>query len=125
MESWLNMMVAVGLFPVTGQPLPLISKGGTSTLINCAYMGMILSVSRYVAEQEEKKAAEQQALEEAELAAKAERRQEIVAAMQEAITTLPSGDTAATSLPSEENSLSDDLKALLNEAGKREPEEEI
>ena len=118
-------MVAVGLFPVTGQPLPLISKGGTSTLINCAYIGMILSVSRYVAEQEEKKAAEQQALEEAELAAKAERRQEIVAAMQEAITTLPSGDTAATSLPSEENSLSDDLKALLNEAGKREPEEEI
>jgi len=112
-------------FLVTGQPLPLISKGGTSTLINCAYIGMILSVSRYVAEQEEKKAAEQQALEEAELAAKAERRQEIVAAMQEAITTLPSGDTAATSLPSEENSLSDDLKALLNAAGKREPEEEI
>ena len=124
-QAMLNMMVAVGLFPVTGQPLPLISKGGTSTLINCAYIGMILSVSRYVAEQEEKKAAEQQALEEAELAAKAERRQEIVAAMQEAITTLPSGDTAATSLPSEENSLSDDLKALLNEAGKREPEEEI
>ena len=118
-QAMLNMMVAVGLFPVTGQPLPLISKGGTSTLINCAYIGMILSVSRYVAEQEEKKAAEQQALEEAE------RRQEIVAAMQEAITTLPSGDTAATSLPSEENSLSDDLKALLNAAGKREPEEEI
>ena len=124
-QAMLNMMVAVGLFPVTGQPLPLISKGGTSTLINYAYIGMILSVSRYVAEQEEKKAAEQQALEEAELAAKAERRQEIVAAMQEAITTLPSGDTAATSLPSEENSLSDDLKALLNAAGKREPEEEI
>ena len=49
------MMVAVGLFPVTGQPLPLISKGGTSTLINCAYIGMILSVSRYVAEKEEQK----------------------------------------------------------------------
>jgi cell division protein FtsW len=48
----LNMMVAVGLFPVTGQPLPLISKGGTSTLINCAYIGMILSVSRYVADKE-------------------------------------------------------------------------
>ena len=46
------LMVAVGLFPVTGQPLPLISKGGTSTLINCAYIGMILSVSRYVAEKE-------------------------------------------------------------------------
>ncbi|EJW99566.1 Cell cycle protein, partial [gut metagenome] len=32
--------------PVTGQPLPLISRGGTSTVINCIYMGMILSVSR-------------------------------------------------------------------------------
>ena len=52
-QAMLNMMVAVGLFPVTGQPLPLISKGGTSTLINCAYIGMILSVSRYVAEKEE------------------------------------------------------------------------
>ena len=51
----LNMIVAVGLFPVTGQPLPLISKGGTSTLINCAYIGMILSVSRYTAYLEEKK----------------------------------------------------------------------
>ena len=46
-QAILNMMVAVGLFPVTGQPLPLVSKGGTSTLINCAYIGMILSVSRY------------------------------------------------------------------------------
>ena len=40
-----NMAVAVGLVPVTGQPLPLISKGGTSTIINCAYIGVILSVS--------------------------------------------------------------------------------
>lgn len=54
-QAILNMMVAVGLFPVTGQPLPLISKGGTSTLINCAYIGMILSVSRYVAHLEELK----------------------------------------------------------------------
>ena len=54
-QARLNMMVAVGLFPVTGQPLPLISKGGTSTLINCAYIGMILSVSRYTAYLEEKK----------------------------------------------------------------------
>jgi cell division protein FtsW len=42
----INMAVAVGVFPVTGQPLPLISKGGTSTWINCVYLGMILSVSR-------------------------------------------------------------------------------
>lgn len=53
-QAILNMMVAVGLFPVTGQPLPLISKGGTSTLINCAYIGMILSISRYTAYLEEK-----------------------------------------------------------------------
>jgi len=45
-QATFNMMVAVGLAPVTGQPLPLISKGGTSTIINCAYIGTILSVSR-------------------------------------------------------------------------------
>lgn len=45
-QATFNMMVAVGLAPVTGQPLPLISKGGTSTIINCAYIGAILSVSR-------------------------------------------------------------------------------
>lgn len=46
-QAILNMLVAVGLFPVTGQPLPLISRGGTSTIITCVYFGMILSVSRY------------------------------------------------------------------------------
>ena len=45
-QAVFNMCVAVGIVPVTGQPLPLISKGGTSTLINCAYIGVILSVSR-------------------------------------------------------------------------------
>ena len=45
-QSSFNMMVAVGIAPVTGQPLPLISRGGTSTIINCAYIGAILSVSR-------------------------------------------------------------------------------
>ena len=45
-QAVINMMVAVGLMPVTGQPLPLISKGGTSTIVNCAYIGVILSVSR-------------------------------------------------------------------------------
>ena len=59
-QAMLNMMVAVGLFPVTGQPLPLISKGGTSTLINCAYIGMILSVSRYVIQKEEQRKLEEE-----------------------------------------------------------------
>lgn len=45
-QATFNMLVAVGLAPVTGQPLPLISKGGTSTIINCAYIGAILSISR-------------------------------------------------------------------------------
>ena len=71
-QAMLNMMVAVGLFPVTGQPLPLISKGGTSTLINCAYIGMILSVSRYVAEKEEQRLKEAEAANEEKLQAAAQ-----------------------------------------------------
>jgi cell division protein FtsW len=54
-QAVFNMMVAVGLAPVTGQPLPLISKGGTSTIINCAYIGAILSVSRSAKVRSEKK----------------------------------------------------------------------
>ena len=45
-QAMMNMWVAVGLAPVTGQPLPLVSKGGTSTIINCIYIGVILSISR-------------------------------------------------------------------------------
>ena len=45
-QASFNMLVAVGIAPVTGQPLPLISRGGTSTIINCIYIGAILSVSR-------------------------------------------------------------------------------
>ena len=46
LQAIFNMMVAVGLVPVTGQPLPFVSKGGTSTIINCIYIGAILSISR-------------------------------------------------------------------------------
>ncbi len=46
-QALVNMAVAVGVFPVTGQPLPLISRGGTSTVISCVYIGIILSVSRF------------------------------------------------------------------------------
>lgn len=48
-QALVNMLVAVGFFPVTGQPLPLISKGGTSSIINCVYIGVILSISRSAA----------------------------------------------------------------------------
>lgn len=47
MQALTNMAVAVHLIPVTGQPLPLISRGGTSTVISCIYIGVILSVSRF------------------------------------------------------------------------------
>ncbi len=54
-QAVINMMVAVGLIPVTGQPLPLISKGGTSTIINCCYIGAILSVSRWAKQKQTEK----------------------------------------------------------------------
>lgn len=46
-QAMLHMTISVG-GPVTGQPLPLVSQGGTSTLINCIYIGTMLSISRYV-----------------------------------------------------------------------------
>jgi cell division protein FtsW len=42
----INMGVAVGLGPITGQPLPLLSMGGTSLLFTGISLGIILSVSR-------------------------------------------------------------------------------
>ena len=44
-QAMINMSVAVGLFPVTGQPLPLISTGGTSIWMTCFAIGIVLSVS--------------------------------------------------------------------------------
>ena len=44
-QAMINMMVAVDVIPITGQPLPFVSKGGTSTFINCALLGMVLSVT--------------------------------------------------------------------------------
>jgi cell division protein FtsW len=46
-QAFINMAVAVNLFPVTGQPLPLVSMGGTSTLFTSCAFGIILSVSRF------------------------------------------------------------------------------
>ncbi len=44
-QAFINMGVAVGVFPVTGQPLPLVSMGGTSIWITCFTIGVVLSVS--------------------------------------------------------------------------------
>jgi cell division protein FtsW len=47
-QAMVNMAVAVSLFPVTGQPLPLISMGGTSIWFTSIALGIILSISRDV-----------------------------------------------------------------------------
>lgn len=52
-QAFTNMMVAVGLFPVTGQTLPLVSEGGSSILMTCLAMGMILGISRGAGEEAE------------------------------------------------------------------------
>lgn len=44
-QALINMAVAVELFPVTGQTLPLISSGGTSIWMTCLALGIVLSVS--------------------------------------------------------------------------------
>ncbi|PWK19128.1 FtsW/RodA/SpoVE family cell cycle protein [Xanthomarina spongicola] len=56
-QALINMAVAVELFPVTGQTLPLISSGGTSIWMTCLALGIILSVSakrEEIKEQEDK-----------------------------------------------------------------------
>jgi cell division protein FtsW len=49
-QALINMLVAVDMMPVTGQPLPLVSMGGTSIWFTCISIGIILSVSRYIEE---------------------------------------------------------------------------
>src|SRR5690554_3861542 len=52
-QAFINMGVAVHLFPVTGQPLPMISYGGTSLWVTCIAFGIILSVSNAIKSPEE------------------------------------------------------------------------
>lgn len=47
LQALFNMAIVVGVFPVSGQPLPLISKGGTSIWMMSFGFGVMLSVSRY------------------------------------------------------------------------------
>ncbi|ALL04843.1 FtsW/RodA/SpoVE family cell cycle protein [Pedobacter gandavensis] len=54
-QAFANMAVAVGLGPVTGVPLPLVSMGGTSMIFTSIAFGIILSVSRDVEENSHKK----------------------------------------------------------------------
>lgn len=54
-QAMVNMGVAVGIFPVTGQPLPFISMGGTSLLFTGCAFGIILSVSKEINKNDERK----------------------------------------------------------------------
>ena len=62
-QALINMAVAVELFPVTGQTLPLISSGGTSIWMTCLAIGIILSVSAKREEIKEKENIEDNPLE--------------------------------------------------------------
>lgn len=57
-QAFTNMAVAVNLIPVTGQPLPILSYGGTSMWVSYIALGIILSVSRQIIPKEEIKAEE-------------------------------------------------------------------
>lgn len=50
LQAFFHMAITTGVFPVSGQPLPLISKGGTSILVTCLAFGVMLSVSRSAAQ---------------------------------------------------------------------------
>lgn len=55
LQALVHMAIVTGLFPVSGQPLPLISKGGTSVLVMSMAIGTMLSVSRYAVTNDDKK----------------------------------------------------------------------
>ena len=57
-QAFVNMGVAVGLLPVTGLTIPLVSMGGTSLVFNSIAFGVILSVSRTIQEEKQNKASE-------------------------------------------------------------------
>ena len=52
-QALVHMGITVGLFPVSGLPLPLISIGGTSIVVTCMYFGIILSISHFGANMSE------------------------------------------------------------------------
>ena len=55
LQALIHMAIVVGVSPVSGQPLPLISKGGSSILITSLAFGIMLSVSRFAARNDQSK----------------------------------------------------------------------
>jgi len=77
-QALVHMAIVTGLFPVSGQPLPFISKGGTSVIVMSAALGIMLSVARFAAHSGDKKqiSAEMQSLPEDMQAANFSNREE-------------------------------------------------
>lgn len=100
MQAFVNMAVSVGLIPVTGQPLPLISMGGSSVFFTCVAMGMILGVSRESDRERERQ--------------EAEARQQLAAEQAAADTESPDrGENPSSSLSAVEKPLVEPLKRPL------------
>jgi cell division protein FtsW len=51
LQAFINMSVAVNIIPVTGQPLPFVSMGGTSLIFSCISIGIILNISKQINEE--------------------------------------------------------------------------
>ena len=52
LQAVANMLVAVNITPVTGQPLPFVSMGGTASILTLFSVGIILNISRYTGKKE-------------------------------------------------------------------------
>lgn len=60
LQALFHICIVVGVFPVSGQPLPLISKGGTSILATSLALGVMLSASRWAARKDDEEAGRQE-----------------------------------------------------------------
>lgn len=61
-QALFHMAIVTGVFPVSGQPLPFISKGGSSVIISSIALGIMLSVSRYASRRDETTASSEKQL---------------------------------------------------------------
>lgn len=60
LQALFHMAIVTGVFPVSGQPLPLISKGGTSIIITSIAFGIMLSISRFAVQSGKKQEAREE-----------------------------------------------------------------
>lgn len=60
LQALFHMAIVTGVFPVSGQPLPLISKGGTSIIITSIAFGIMLSISRFAVQSGKKQEAKEE-----------------------------------------------------------------